>query len=37
MAVMGISDWIDFSYFLSAGHPDTYHQISSQLAFQFMR
>ena len=32
-----ISDWNDFSYFLSTSHPDTSYQVSSQLTFRFRR
>ena len=32
-----ISDRNDFSYFLSASHPDASYQVSSQLAFGFRR
>ena len=32
-----ISNWNNFSYFLSKSHPDASNQVSSQLAFRFRR
>ena len=32
-----VSAWNDFSDFLSTSHPDASYQVSSQLAFQFLR